>query len=101
MRGLPLSLADIEMIVARRAAPVDVLRRLARDEAAILPKAFAGTGAAAAVQAVDDVVGDAARLQHQARQRGSERSALAIGTSDRYGLLVPVLDLGHQPIRVF
>ena len=35
------------------------------------------------MQAVDDGGGDAARLEHQARQRSGERAAFAIGTSDR------------------
>ncbi len=70
------------MIVARRAAPVDVLRRLAGDEAAVLPKALAGAGAAPAMQAMDDVGGDAAGFEHETRQRSGERSAFAIGTSD-------------------
>ncbi len=83
MRGLPFLLADIEMIVARRAPPVDVLRRLAGDEAAVLPEAFAGAGAAPAMQAVDDVGGDAAGFKHETGQRRGERSAFAIGTSDR------------------
>jgi hypothetical protein len=38
---------------------VDILRRLAGDEAAVLPEIFAGAGAAAAVQAMDDVGSDA------------------------------------------
>jgi len=41
VRGLPFLLADIEMIVARRAPPVDVLRGLAGHEAAVLPETFA------------------------------------------------------------
>ncbi|WP_456683766.1 hypothetical protein [Bradyrhizobium sp. S3.14.4] len=64
----PFELAHIQMVVARRAAPVDVLRRLAGDEAAVLPEIFAGTGAAPSVQAMDDVGGDTAGFEHQARQ---------------------------------
>jgi hypothetical protein len=82
MRCLPFLLADIEMIVARRAAPVDVLRRLAGDEAALLPEAFAGAGATPAMQAMDDVGGDAAGFEHETGERSGERSAFAIGTSD-------------------
>src|SRR5258708_8516692 len=54
------------------------------------------------MQAMNHVGGDAAGLQHQARQRRGERSALAIGTSDCSDLLgfVPSR-CGHQPIRVF
>src|SRR5262249_39699479 len=102
VRGFPFLFADIEMIVARRAAPVDVLRRLARDETAGLPEAFAGAGAAAGTQAVDDVGGDTAGFKHKARQRRGERSAFAIGTSYCENLLGLEAGLcGHQPIRVF
>src|SRR5690242_1503533 len=102
MRGLPFLLADIEMIVARRAPPVDILRRLARNEAAVLPETFAGAGAAPAMQAMDDVGCDAAGFKHETRQRCGERSAFAIGTSYRENLPCRVLTLcGHQPIRVF
>src|SRR5206468_5606140 len=94
--------ADIEMIVARRPSPVDVLRRFARDEAAVLPETFSGTRATPPVQAVNDVGGNAAGFQHEARQRSGERSAFAIGTSDCCDLLGSVLGLnGHQPIRAF
>ena len=82
MGGLPLLLTDIKMIVTRRAAPVDVLRRLAGDEAAVLPEALAGAGAAPAMQAMDDVGGDTAGFEHETGQRSGERSAFAIGTSD-------------------
>ncbi len=88
---------------ARRAPPVDVLRRLAgRRSGGIAGEIFAGTGAAPSVQAVDDVGGDTAGFEHQARQRSGERTAFAIGTSDRDDLLrcVPVV-CGHQPIRAF
>ena len=70
------------MIVARRAPPVDVLRRLAGNEAAVLPKAFSRAGAPPSMQAVNDVGGDAARFKHKTRQRCGERSAFAIGASD-------------------
>src|SRR5450755_283263 len=90
------------MVVTRRAPPVDALRRLAGNEAAVLPEAFAGAGAPAAVQAVDHVGGDAASFKHEPRQRCGERSAFAIGTSDCCDLLACVLGLcRHQPIRVF
>ena len=62
VRGLPFPLAHIEMVVARRAPPVDAARLLAGDEAAELPEVLAGAGAAAAVQAVDHGGGDLARL---------------------------------------
>ena len=52
MRGFPFLLADIEMVVARRAAPVDPRGGLARHEAAELPEILAGAGAAPSVQAM-------------------------------------------------
>src|SRR6516164_4921748 len=86
MCGLPFLLADVKMIVAGGPAPVDVLRRLARDEAAVLPEALARAGAPPSVQAVNDVGRDTASFQHKARQRRGECPAFAIGTSDRYDL---------------
>src|ERR1700712_3522184 len=100
MRGFPFLLADIEMIVARRTPPVDILRRLAGDEAAVLPETFSGAGAAPPMQGVNPGGGDAAGLKHKTRQRCGERSAFAIGTSDCCDLLwcVPGLRRCHQPI---
>src|SRR5947209_8731573 len=102
MGRFPFLLSDIEMVVARRTAPVDVLRGLAGNEAAILPKAFPRAGAPPAMQAVNDIGGDTAGFKHEPRQRSGERSAFAIGASDRCDFLVrvPVLR-GHQPIRAF
>ena len=76
VRGFPFALAHIEMIVARRAPPIDVVGRLARHEAAVLPEILAGAGAAAAVQAVDDGGGDAARFQNEPRHGVGELAAL-------------------------
>src|SRR6185437_7901866 len=101
MRGLPFLLADIEMVVARGAAPVDALRRLAGDEAAILPETFAGAGAPPPVQAVDHIGGDAAGFKHETRQGRGERSAFTIGSSDCCDLLLVPDRFSHQPIRVF
>src|SRR5258706_12092613 len=80
--GLPFLHADIEMIVARRAPPVDILRRLAGNEAAVLPKGFSRARPPPSMQAVNDVGRDAARFKHKTRQRSGERSAFAIRTSD-------------------
>src|SRR5262249_2852392 len=65
------------MIVAGRAAPVDPRRRLAGDEAAVLPEILARAGAAAAVQPLDDGRRDPARLPDQARYWGGQRMRLA------------------------
>src|SRR6202021_1528247 len=101
-RGLPFLLADIKMVVTRRTPPVDALRRLTRNEAAILPETFARAGAPPSMQAVNHVGGDAAGLKHKTRQRCGERSAFAIGTSNCCDLPGCELGLGgHQPIRVF
>jgi hypothetical protein len=70
------------MVVARRAPPVDAGGGLAGNEATVLPEVLARTGAAAAVQAMNHVSGDAAGFKNEARQRGGERTAFAIGTSD-------------------
>jgi hypothetical protein len=70
------------MIVARRAPPIDALRWLAGNEAAVLPETFSRAGAPPTVQTVNHVGGDAAGFKHKARQRCGERSAFAIGTSD-------------------
>src|SRR4051812_37083994 len=99
---IPFLLAHIEMIVTRRSPPVDALRRFAGNEAAILPETFARAGAPSPVKAVDDIGGDAPCLKHKPRQRCGERSAFAIGTSDRCNFTAAVLRIrGHQPIRVF
>src|SRR6185437_10768234 len=68
------------MVVARRAAPVDVLRRLAGIEAAILPETLAGAGAAASVQAVDHIGGDASGLS---TRRGSDAASVRLSPSAR------------------
>src|SRR5262249_41561037 len=71
-------------------------------EAAILPEALAGAGAAPPMQAVDHVGSDTTGFEHEPRQRCGERSAFAIGTSDRQYLPALAATLcGHQPIRVF
>src|SRR3954452_18077033 len=102
MGGFPFLLADIQMIVARRSSPVDALRWFTGNETAILPETFTGTCTASPVQAVDYVGCDTASLEHETRQGGGERSAFAIGTSDRCNLSTVVPGLyRHQPIRVF
>src|SRR6185295_6927808 len=76
VRGLPFALAHIEMVVTRRAAPIDPAGRLARHEAAILPEILAWAGAAAAMQAMDGGRSDAAGLQDQPRHGSGERLAV-------------------------
>jgi len=68
VRGLPLLLADIEMIVARRAPPVDIACRLTGREAAVLPEAFARAGAPGGRAGRESRGRDATRLEHQTRQ---------------------------------
>ena len=76
------------MIVARRAPPVDVLRRFAGREVPVLPEILAGAGAPAAVQTVNDGRGNAARFQNQARNARGQLAALADGGGDRPFVLV-------------
>src|SRR5689334_8755233 len=91
------------MIVARGAAPIDVLRRLAGHEAPILPEVLAGSGAAPAVQAVDHGRSDAARIEDEPRNAGGELAALA----DRrlyclaLGLVAPSIGHSCYPMRDF
>src|SRR5262249_6055682 len=67
VRGLPFLLAHVEMLVAGGAPPVDAARRLARQEAAVLPEIFARPRPPAALPSVDDGGGDSARLARPAR----------------------------------
>src|SRR5690348_15015640 len=77
MRGLPLPLAYIEMVVARGAPPIHALRGLAGNEAAILPEIFARACAPPAVQAVDHSCRDATRFQDQPGHGSRKRTALS------------------------
>ncbi len=72
MRRLPFALAHIEMVVARRAPPVDAARGLARHEAAILPKILARPGAPPSVQAVKDRGRYTPGLEYEPWHRGDE-----------------------------
>src|SRR5690606_39061588 len=65
VRGLPLLVADIDMVVTGGAAPVDARHRLAVDIGTELPEILADAPAAAAVPAGDDSVGDALRLDQK------------------------------------
>ena len=67
VRGFPFALAHIEIIVARGATPIDIVGRLADHEPPVLPEILAGSGAAAAVQAMDHGGRDAARFQNEPR----------------------------------
>jgi hypothetical protein len=58
------------MIVPRRAPPIDAGSRLAGNEAAVLPKILAGSGAPATVEAVHDGGRHTPRFQDQPRHRG-------------------------------
>ena len=90
------------MIVARRAPPIDVMRWLARHEAAVLPEILARAGAAAAVQAVNDRRGDAARFQDEPRNPRGELAAFADSRQYRVVLGVAASGLGHYyPMRAF
>src|SRR5262245_46263252 len=98
MRGLPFVLADVEILVARGTPPVDAPRRLAREEAPVLPEILARTGALAPMQAVDHGRGDAARLQDQARHAVRERARLPARVLRRPDLLLVGASLGRHSI---
>src|SRR5690348_5592742 len=67
VRCLPFPLAHIQMIVTRRSPPVDILSRLARHEAAVLPEVLARPGAPPSVQSVNDRRRNAARFEYEPR----------------------------------
>ena len=74
VRGLPFTLAHIELIAARRAAPVDAMRRLARCKWPILPKRLADARALAAMNAIGEARRDLMRARHQPRHPAREIS---------------------------
>ena len=82
MRRFPLALADVEMIGARRAAPVDLAQRVARLELAELPERLARAGAPAAVQAVRDSLRDTLRVDEDFRQAVGEAVRFAFERQD-------------------
>jgi hypothetical protein len=79
----PLALADIEMIVACRAAPVDAARRLAGDEGTELPEGFTRSGAPAAMPAGQNRGRDTARLDQKVRQAPGKALGLGQSRADR------------------
>ena len=82
MRRFPLALAHVEMVGARRAAPVDLAQRVARLELAELPERLAGAGAPASVQAVRHRLGDALRVDEDFRQAVREAVRFAFERQD-------------------
>jgi hypothetical protein len=76
------------MIVARGASPVDLLRGFAGDEAAILPKIFARTSAAAAMQAVNHTRRNTARLKNKSRHGVGQLAGADRRLSYRSGLVL-------------
>ena len=83
------------MIVTRGAPPIDRVGRLAVEEAAVLPEILAGAGAAAAVQAVNQRRGDAARFENEARHPHGKLLAFADRCADCFILSVAACKLGH------
>ena len=67
MRRLPFALAHVEIIGTGRAAPVDEGDRVVLIVVPELPEGLAGSGAAAAMRAVGDGLGDALRLDQERR----------------------------------
>ncbi len=82
VRRLPLALAHVEMVGARRAPPVDLPVGVARPELAKLPEGLAGAGAAAAVNAVRDRLRDALGLDEDVGQTVGETLRLAFQCQD-------------------
>src|SRR5882757_5129635 len=101
MGGFPFAFTHIKMIVARRPPPIDIVRRLAVDESPVLPEIFARAGAAAAMQAVDDGRGDAARFQNETRNPRGELTAVADSRLYRLVLRLVAEGLSHYPMRAF
>jgi hypothetical protein len=87
------------MVVARRTPPIDILRGLARDEAAVLPEIFAGAGAAAAVLSMNDSRSDATRLQDEPRHGIRKRAGADSGLPYRPRFDVARLEFRHPTIR--
>ena len=83
--GLPLAVAQIGVVVAGGAAPVDLGDALAGDVGAELPEVLADAALAAAVPAGDHGVGDALRLDQAVRhQRGAlARTHQRLAAGDR------------------
>jgi hypothetical protein len=55
------------MVIASRAAPIDILRGLTRYEAPVLPEIFTGTSAPSAMQSVNDGRCNTARFKNESR----------------------------------
>ena len=101
MRGFPFLFPYVEMLVARRAPPVDAARGFARQEAAVLPEILPRPGSLAAVQPVDDGGGNAARLEDETRQGFGQCARLRIRAlrSRDFALVRPWLCRRHPIIR--
>src|SRR5262249_19245224 len=97
--GFPFLLPHIEVVVAGGTAPVDAARRLPGEEATVLPKILARTGALAPGQAVDHGRGTAARLEDQARTRLRQRAPLPAGVRRRPDLVLIRAPCRHRLIR--
>src|SRR5712691_6592620 len=91
------------MIVARGAPPIDVLRGLARHEAAVLPEVLARSGAPAAVQTMNDRRCDTACFQDKPRHGVGELAGADGRLAYRAGLDVvrPYLRHRDYPMRAF
>src|SRR4051794_13047059 len=96
MRGLPLLLAYIEVVIAAGAAPIDVARRLAGKKTAILPEVFSRSRPPTPVQSMDDGCGDPASFQNEARHgiRHCQRRAACV--LRRFDLLLVDASFGRH-----
>ena len=88
VRRFPFLFAHIQMIVARRATPIDAGSGFAGYEAAVLPEIFSGPGAAPSVQTVEHRRRDLPRFQDQSRHSGRERPSFAYRTLYRRPIVI-------------
>ena len=98
MRRFPLAFAHVEMVGARRAAPVDLAQRVARLKLAELPERLARPGAPAAVQAVRDRLRDALRVDEDFRQAVGEAVRFAFERQDPGTLGRILADARRSPL---
>src|SRR5215475_13906447 len=101
MRSFPFAFAHVQVVVTRGAPPVDVLRGLARHEAAILPKIFARAGAPPSMQPMNDRGSNATRLEDEPRHCVSQLASADRRLLYRSGFDVVRLRLRHRnyPMR--
>ncbi len=81
--GFPLTLAHIEMVGARRAAPVDRIGSIAAFEMAKLPEGLARPAPPASMDAMRDSVGNPAGGDEKRRHARGQRMRMGLQFMDR------------------